>query len=237
MKQRLLIMKLFIAPPWLILILFIVLPFQCFPDKQPLRVWTNIQYSSEFSKKTPWVYGLSLEGRFTEQPGLLYQTLMQAQLGYRSSNRTKIWLGYTYIPTRIVEPDRRIKNTVRRIYQQLEAELLKNLNLELSSRSRLEERRRTGYKELSLVYRQLVLISFPRFRVQSRFTPFISEEIFLNLNRPIWSNQKQISQNRFMFGFSFPCAKHRCQLAYLNQFLVNRVEHEINNVIYFSFII
>lgn len=50
-------------------------------------------------------------------------------------------------------------------------------------------------------------------------------------------NRKQFDQNRLMLGWIFPCGEHKCQLAYLNQFLVSQYNNQVNNIIHFSFII
>ncbi len=68
--------------------------------------------------------------------------------------------------------------------------------------------------------------------------PFLSEELFLNVNKANWSNQKSVKLNRCILGVSFTCAEnYTCQVAYLNQYVVRSASNSINHILFFSFII
>lgn len=220
-----------------LLILFIIVPGKSFSGPHSFRAWSNILYNSHFTSNPDLLYGFLLEGRFDDQPGLFYQALIQAQLGYKASDTTQVWLGYTLIPNTEVQPAGRITHLTERLYQQLITRLLENPHYELLSRSRMEERHRIGEDELGLIYRQLFTLNLPSLTLRNKYTPFLSNELFININKPIWSNQKHFNQNRLMLGWTFPCGEHKCQLAYLNQFLVARANKEVNSIVFFSLIL
>ncbi|MDP1604263.1 MAG: DUF2490 domain-containing protein [Legionella sp.] len=220
-----------------LLIILIIIPCKIYANPPSTRVWTNVIYNTHFSSHPEWLYGYVLEGRFKNQSGLFYQGLIQGQLGYSLSDTTQAWMGYTLIPNTVVEPTGRVSHTIQRIYQQLIKELINTPEYEVFSRSRIEERHRLGEHGIGLVYRQLLIVNLQRLSWHDEYTPFISNEVFANLNKPAWGSQKPFNQNRLIMGWSFPCGKHNCQLAYLNQFLVSRYNNEQNNVIFFSLIL
>lgn len=225
---------------WIKIVMAVALlaPRLLFAYDTSFRMWSNLTYNTHWDSKPNWLYGFLLEGRFDEQPGLFYQGLAQTQVGYRTSKKTRFWFGYTWIPSTTVNRERRTNVNVQRLYQQLEADLFKNDNYELRSRSRIEERQRDGYAEINLIYRQMFFVSLPYMTWRNKYTPFLSNELFINLSRPSWTNQKHVNQNRLMAGFSFRCGKqHTCQLAYLNQFLINQYNSQSNHIFYLGVII
>ncbi len=227
-------MKIIFRPFIIIFVLFIFFSYKGFAYNSSFRTWLNLTYNDDFKSNPNWLYGFLLEGRFENQPGLFYQGLVHGQIGYFASQRIKVWLGYAWLPATRVVLKRRIHSTIERLYQQIEINALNDFNYQLFTRSRIEERRRVGDKGINLLFRQRMMWDFPFLLVNNSYSPFLSNELFINFNHPTWTNQKIINQNRAMFGFNFPCAPYLCQIAYLNQYLVERSGHQMNNVLYFS---
>lgn len=168
-----------------ILILITTFTVKSYAEVHSFRWWTNINYTDNFLANPNVLYGFLLEGRFEDQPGLFYQALVQNQLGYQTSETTQVWLGYTWIPSTVVGPTGRVNSNIHRIYQQFNASLYANSNYDLSSRSRVEERQMIGESGIGLMYRQLLNLSIPRLQIRNKYTPFLSEELFINLNKPV----------------------------------------------------
>lgn len=94
--------------------------------------------------------------------------------------------------------------------------VLKNA-LNVSTRSRLEERKRFSESEISLRLRERIM-----FRKPLRwpgYTFVISEEAFFNLNHPAWVSNQFFAQNRVFIGFGKELSKKmQVDIGYLNKF-------------------
>lgn len=207
-------------------------------DTSGFRVWSTFIYNDNLKSNPNWLYQLLLEGRFKDQRGLYYQGIIQSQVGYAISNRVSLWAGYALLPSTSVEGSQRTSVNVQRLYQQLEIDLVDNPYQEMNSRSRIEERRRSGYNQIGLLFRQRILWNTRWLMIKDKYTPFVSDEIFVNVNKPVWGNQKTFDQNRFMLGVTFPCGGERlCQVAYLNQYILGASLTELNHILHLSLIV
>ena len=69
-----------------------------------------------------------------------------------------------------------------------------------------------------------------------KWTPIIWDEIFINLNNPVWVNPQTISQNRAFAGIRFPLnTKANLVLGYLNQYHLQATQNQNNNIIFINF--
>lgn len=220
---------------YFISLIFFITP--SFADTQTyVGSWDSFIYLDHFDANPNLLYGFLLQGRFRNQPGIFYQSLDQAQLGYRLANNTNAWVGYSALPTTINSHTSEMMYD-QYLYQQIETILLDNRDNQIFTRTRILELKRPDYSTLGLVYRQLFIWNIFKLKFSQNYTPYLSDEIFLNMNNPVWGSHKTFNQNRFMLGVSFPCVNtHTCQLGYLNQYVQGRSNDFINHLLAFNFI-
>lgn len=200
--------------------------------------WTGLIKTAPFSQNSFWLYGFLLETRLTTQfnPNVTtWQNLIQGQVGYQTSPLTRLWLGFTYIPNQAWADNISQTVYVRRAYQQIEFRPPAFSSYAIWTRTRLEERAQNGQNNLNWRLRQLLEVDLNELMLAQRYRPFISDEIFVNLNQPTWVNQNIMHQNRAMVGVDFTCfGQHLCRIAYLNQYSINQPDNAMNHIVYTS---
>ena len=205
--------------------------------KEYVGSWNNIIYQDHFNFDPHYLYGFQLDARLRDQPGVLYQILAQGQLGYQVTRNNQVWAGYTALPTKLhIRPYNTIYNQY--FYQQLVSILVDTPYSFFRARSRISQFIHADSGQIGWIYREQLFWAISALKIKDKYTPFITDEFFLNINKPSWSNDQTFSKNRLTLGFSFPCyGKHTCQLGYLNQYLPGKSETMINHLLFFSFIV
>lgn len=199
--------------------------------QQQGKFWPTIDLTGSFLGLKPVLYDLNVQGRYDESTHEYERTLTQAGLGYKLRPNLSSWLGYTWVL------DNANANQENRIWQQLIWDAVSNEQLQVSSRTRLEEREQVHQVEWAIWLRQQVTLQLPQ-KIADRYTPVFYDEIFFNLNNTPWNTHRVVDQNRAFIGIEIPLPllfkQANIQIGYLNQYLFRPVNNMMNHILFVS---
>lgn len=117
-----------------------------------------------------------------------------------------------------------------------EANWRQNLALiyDLSTRSRLEERKRFSQPAIAVRFRQRIMLR--KILAWWRGHSFVVyDELFFNLNRPVWVVDSCVEQNRFFIGFgTIVSKKTSVDIGYLNKYQFGNAR-QMTNILAINF--
>lgn len=160
-------------------------------DRDDVQQWTLLTLSAKLPHR--------LRGYFEVQPRIsndisrMGRLLIRPALGYQLDAKTSVWLGYAWTPA--FSPT---YNNEHRIFQQL---LItdKARRLEISNRTRLEERFINGAGDTAVRLRHFLRLAHP-LEASGRWFAATYDEIFFNLNSTPRGPSSGLDQNRLYFG-------------------------------------
>lgn len=185
---------------------------------QDFQVWTSITATGSLVRISPGMerfhYWFETQGRFGNDATTLSQGIIRPGLGYALSPHASVWVGYAYVPT--MEPFASTDRNEQRVWEQVVWSIGTELGT-LNTRSRLEQRFRPPGSDVGWRFREQLKLSWPLPDAPA-FSIVVSDEIFINLNRPNWTTEG-FNQNRFFVGFAYFSAQHlKTEIGYMNQF-------------------
>lgn len=142
-----------------------------------------------------------------------------------------LFIGPGWIPTKTPENN---TYTEKRLWEQLNWRILNNSNLNLNSRTGLEERQRSDQSQIAFRFRERLWLRIP-FKKWRSYSFSCFDEFFFNLNHPRWTSPYLFEQNRAFVGIAKQLSKSAIlDVGYLNQF-VHSFNNQADNVIMLSF--
>ncbi len=154
-------------------------------------------------------------------------------VGYQFVDHNSLWLGYRYAKHINKKPS----YSENRMIQQW---IFNNKNnvFQYGFRSRLEEHYRSHQKQLSLICREKVSLEFP-FQICSNINPFLFNEIFIPLNKTIYTSRKFIRENRLFIGCNYYIGKTAWwEIGYILQYTAKtplNSHNQLNNILSINF--
>lgn len=195
--------------------------------------WTVATVMGSFTSNPSFKYYFEPQLRLIDNASVFDQLLLLGGVGYQINSQLLFLLGPGWITTKSSESHLIYEN---RYWEQLNWQILKNSNLNLHSRSRLEERQRTTSSGIALRFRERLWLRLPLKNLQG-FSFSCFDEIFLNLNHPHWTSPYVFEQNRAFLGVSTQLSKSiLMDVGYLNQY-IHSFTNELNHVLLLSFAI
>lgn len=192
-------------------------------------LWSALQYSGEFEKKPDYLYELELHAEFINKNNVFDEGLIRFGLGYALDGMKSLMMGFDFFPA-LGFSNR--QHEEYRIWQQLEINsTTKRINL--FSRTKIEERKKSGYSQIALRLRQ-------RFTLQSltplfkNFLPLVYDEIFFNFNKANWVDTHIINQNRIFLGFDRSYSSFSLEIGYLNRAFFGTKNVTITHILYLT---
>lgn len=206
--------------PVLYLLFFTPVAFATAPTAY-YREWSKIDVTGPLITDLPdWRYEAFVESRNQE-------TRLDFSTGYKLTPLVSFWSGFTWISPNDGSAQ------IYRPWQQIIWELFdKNPLLVFQTRTRLEELKQEGQPEWLWRVRERWRVAFPAM-LAHEITPVVYDEIFFNLNQPVWIRTDVVDQNRFFVGVDLPPIKNTfLEIGYINQYIwitpVNHIAHIIS---------
>lgn len=195
------------------------------------KYWAPVAIVGAFSKDSAWKYYLEPQLRLIDDPYVFNQGLLLAGAGYRLTEQVVFFAG----PGWVVSKDALGKlHYEKRLWQQVNWAVWNTPQANLHSRSRLEEREREDFAQVSVRFRERLWLRVP-LQVSSAFSLSCFNEVFVNLNYPVWHTPSWFEQNRAFIGMAAQLNPAvLLDVGYLNQY-INAEKKESNNVILFNF--
>lgn len=213
-----------------IIFLLFIFSSSIFAAQDRYGVWTNLSYRDNFRNSEVWLYQVSMETRFSDNPGAVRQANIFGALGYAMSQKWQFWVGYSWFPS---FNNQQVLTNENRIWEQLGwRQQYKPITFAL--RERLEQRFRSFQPGYSLRLRNRFDVIFTALTFHN-ITPEAYDELYVLLNHPVWVTNQTIDQNRIFAGVSFPLRQDfRFRIGYLNIYRPWSQTLRIQNILYVS---
>jgi len=161
--------------------------------------------------------------RFSDDAGRLGTSIIRPALGWRVSDRLKLWGGYARVTS---HPGENIDED--RIWQQATYPMGTVFGGKLSGRTRLEQRFRDSDNDTGVRIRQF--FRWARKIKDSNFSFVLWNETFVALNDAEWGQRKGFGQNRAFAGFAWHASPLlRAEAGYLNNVIDVPGNNPVNN--------
>jgi hypothetical protein len=167
-----------------------------------------------------------VQPRFTDGPDRFGQLLLRPAVGIQLGPRTAMLFGYAFVRT---EPRAGRATSEHRAWQQISWPIARVGTLDISARTRIEQRSIVGADDLGWRFRQQVRASRPLSR-GGQTRAVIWTEPFYNLDTTSWGQRAGFDQWRTFIGVAVPVApKLSIEPGYLNQTVFRRGEDRVNH--------
>jgi hypothetical protein len=178
------------------------------------KFWFGVYMQKPLSQDDKWLYSLYTQSRFINKSHPWQVTLLEGGLGYRLYADTSLWVGYRWSAQ---DPNNGFYQ-VNMLFQQMIWRIVESEYNEIVSRSRLEEIKRGGEGQLSLVYRQR--FAWEKLcRWWGNINPMLYDEGFFQLNRPSYAAHRLFTQNRLFVGIKwYVSSTSAWEIGYINQY-------------------
>lgn len=193
--------------------------------------WSVATIIGSFSNKSSFKYYLEPQLRLIDDSSVFNQLLLLGGIGYQINDDLVLFLGPGWIISNTTEYN---LTHEKRLWEQMNWRIKNSPNLIIHSRTRLEERKEATTSPVAVRFRERVWIKLPIKNWQQYSFSFY-DEIFLNLNHPLWVSPHLFEQNRAFIGIATQLSKSTIlDVGYLNQY-IHSFKNELNNVLLLSF--
>ena len=216
-------------------LLMLFLCYSAFGDdvQQNSKLWTSLIVGGPLTEDQTFEYYVESQARFVENRDDKFdQVAGGGGIGYRYTPNLAFWFGDSWTTTNdpIEGP-----NHENRIWQQVSWNAINNDSFNISTRTRLEQRKDLNEPEWAARLRQQVTLRVPIKKLKQGYFFVTYDEIFFNLNHPQWVSGQTVSQNRGFIGIAIPTSKRTSlEVGYLNQFLFGNNSDQMNHFLYLS---
>jgi len=179
------------------------------------QAWINITATGPLTGEV--IYFAELQPRFGDGPSRLDQLLLRGAVGVKLSQAVSFYQGYAHV---VVPVDGGRDINEERSFQQLSANLGKPLSIELSSRTRLEQRWRSDGNGTGWRLRQMARLETPLRADSDAVNALVWSEAFIALNSTDWGARAGFDQLRTFAGLELGLAgASTIEAGYLNQII------------------
>lgn len=194
---------------------------------QRSRYWDSLNLSGNLLNNQRALYFLDLQARFDAQNDQFEQSISVGGIGYQWLPNLSLWLGYqrnSYNQLSGTKPQ-------NAVWEQATWKIIHNNSINLSSRTRLEQRMEVEQSQWLSRLRERITLKLPK-KINDHLTPVIYDELFINLNNPAWVNSRTIDQNRAFMGVDILTSKKTyLEVGYLNQYRWALTGNVMNHVL------
>lgn len=197
--------------------------------------WFNVHMQGDLPMQNVG-WSMDTNPRYRNEGKHLDYLYLRPAVFYKLDSRSSVWLGHDTI---IGHPAGKSAYRETRWYEQFQYQFEPISTVTFSSRTRLEERRRGGFRNTGHRLRQMIKASLP-LKMNSKLSVVVYDELFININETDWGARHGIDQNRIFIGGNWKFNRHAyLEAGYLNQFVnkatVNLENHVISATLGFRF--
>ena len=183
-----------------------------------------------------WSWNFDVHQRFRDEGKHADQFLTRASVAYHINPKTNIGLGFDHA---VNHPAGKEASDENRLWQQIAYKFDSIYGVNLSSRTRLEQRWREGGDDTSYRFRQMIRATMP-LEINPKLSIVAYDELFINLNNTDWNVNRGNDQNRAFLGASYAFnPSTSIESGYLNQYVntrnIDRVNHVLATTLRLSF--
>jgi hypothetical protein len=190
------------------------------------RYWMNLNLQGKVYGDN-FYWNMDIHPRWREGVSHFDTLIMRPSVFYKFTPKTSVWIGYDTIT---FHPDGQESYQENRLWEQWMYQFDPIGRVNITSRSRLEQRDREDYRDIAHRWRQMF-----RFTAPSGFNQKLSwvvyDELFINLNTNSWISRRGIDQNRLFLGGNWKFDDNvNAEIGYLNQQVNGKTFDQENHV-------
>jgi len=199
------------------------------------RYWFSL-YTQGKLPADNFYWSMDTHPRWRDEGQHFDQLILRPSVFYKFNPKTSVWLGYDTI---ISHPPSQSSQRENRLWQQFQYQFDEVASVTLTSRTRLEQRRREDFQDVGHRLRQMVRATTPS-GVHHSLSWVAFNELFINLNQTEWGARHGIDQNRLFIGANWKFSDFsNVETGYLHQFIntrtVDRENHVLMTTVRFNF--
>ena len=175
-----------------------------------------------------WSWNFDVHQRYRDEGAQADQFFTRYSVAYQVAPKTSVALGFDHV---VNHPAGNEAIDENRLWQQIHYKFDSIHGVNLSSRTRLEQRWRENGDETSYRFRQMIRATMP-LNVNPKISLVAFDEVFINLNNTDWNVSRGKDQNRVFLGASYTFNSNTSiESGYLNQFVNTRNIDRMNHVL------
>lgn len=211
------------------LLLASLLFHSAFAMEQHCKLWTQAIVIGPLYHQDKALYYFEprfrlIDNRYKFEEGSAY-----IGLGYQATSSLQLFAGFAYLKSQNLSGE---YFTETRVWQQLLWNMINTNQFNLIDRTRFDIRKRTGQTQHALRIRERLMLRIPVFCSQ-KYSLVIFDEVFLNLNHPIWVSKKFLADNRLFIGVGTQLTSIvSIDVGYLNQYQFQSTKTTMSNGVY-----
>lgn len=199
------------------------------------RYWFSLYTQGKLPAEN-FYWSMDTHPRWRNEGQQFDQLILRPAVFYKFNAKASVWLGYDTV---VNHPPSQSAHRENRLWQQYQYQFDPIAEMTLTSRTRLEQRRREDFEDVGHRLRQMVRATTP-----SAWHPQLSwvvfDELFVNLNQTEWGVRRGIDQNRLFVGINWKFSDlSNVDFGYLNHFVntrtVDRENHVLSTTLRFNF--
>ena len=175
-----------------------------------------------------WGWSFDVHQRFRDEGAHADNFFIRAGVSYQINPKTSVGIGFDHV---VNHPAGKEASDENRLWQQISYKFDSIYGVNLSSRTRLEQRWREGGDDTAYRFRQMIRATMP-LDINPKLSIVAYDELFINLNKTDWNVNRGNDQNRAFLGASYafnPSAS--IESGYLNQYVNTRNIDRMNHVL------
>ena len=175
-----------------------------------------------------WGWSFDVHQRYRDEGAHSDQFFIRSGISYQINPKTSIWLGFDHV---VNHPAGKPASDENRLWQQVSYKFDPIAGINLSSRTRIEQRWREGGEDTSYRFRQMLRASIP-LEINPKLSIVAYDELYINLNKTDWGVNRGNDQNRAFLGASWAFSPSTSlETGYLNQYVNTRATDRVNHVL------
>ena len=191
------------------------------------KLWGLYTYNGRYNDL---LYLVEPQIRTVNRDGVYQQLIINQGFGFWATKTLQLWAGQTivnYLASNNVVDDIQIGVTGEyRLWQQINYVRSNTLLDNIMFRNRLEERHAESLSSWAVRFRDRLYWTIP---IATNQSIYISDEFFINVNRPTWISSPTFDQNRLYLGILQSLTPSlNFTISYLNQYIPTRIR-EVNH--------
>lgn len=195
------------------------------------KQWTTDVIIGSLPESEKFKYYIETQLRLIDDHYVFNQAFLLTGLGYQLAPTVIAFMGPGLVVTKNTQGD---TYNEFRLWEQLNWLAINNTSIRLDSRTRAEEKFRSNESQVALQLRQRLWMRIPiSHSKQYYFSTF--DEVFFNLNNPVWVSPRFFEQNRIFVGLGKQLTQNTLvDFGYLNQLQLGP-PRQMSNVIFLCF--
>ena len=191
------------------------------------RYWFAVTTQGKLPAQN-WAWQFDVHQRYRDEGAHADNFFVRTGVSYQFNPKTTVGLGFDHV---VNHPAGKEASDENRLWQQIAYKFDSIYGVNLSSRTRIEQRWREGGEDTAFRFRQMIKANIP-LDINPKLSIVAYDELFINLNKTDWNVNRGNDQNRAFLGASWAFTPSTSiESGYLNQYVNTRNTDRVNHVL------